>query len=278
MIRLAALVELRPGALTESPAECVLKIHVEAHERTTIVTAEGRLDFGAAAAFQAQLETLLAPSAAPAALLVDCAALEYVSSAGLRAFLLAARMAQRSGSSFALCAPRPAVREVLELSGFSRILTVHADRAAAHAGAAPTTGGWERRMSVPGDAAQLPVLTQFLTEFWSSMSLPQEALLTFELALEEVFMNVATHGSPAGARREVQLSLHLDAASLAMTIEDDGPEFNPLTVPAPDLGAPLAERRVGGHGVSLVRQTMDTVTYQRVSGRNRLTMTRRISD
>jgi anti-anti-sigma factor len=108
-----------------------LKIDVEVQDGVTIVTAEGRLDFGAAAAFQAQLEKLLAPPAAPAALLVDCTALEYVSSAGLRVFLLAARAAQRSGSSFALCSPRPAVREGLELSGFGRILTVHADRAAA---------------------------------------------------------------------------------------------------------------------------------------------------
>jgi serine/threonine-protein kinase RsbW len=254
----------------------VMKIHVEAQARTTIVMAEGRLDFGAAAAFQAQLEKLLAPPGAPAALLVDCSTLEYVSSAGLRAFLLAARAAQRSGSSFALCAPRPAVREVLELSGFSRILTVHADRAAAQACTEPTTGGGERRMSVPGDAAQLPVLTQFLKEFWSSTSLPQEPAVAFELALEEVFMNVATHGSATGGPREVQVSLRREAANLAMTIEDDGPEFNPLTVPAPDLSAPLAERRVGGHGVSLVRQMMDSVTYQRVGGRNRLTMTRHI--
>lgn len=108
-----------------------MKIDVEVQDGATIVTAEGRLDFGAAAAFQAQLEKLLAPAAAPAALLVDCTGLEYVSSAGLRVFLLAARAAQRSGGSFALCSPRPAVREVLELSGFGRILTVHADRAAA---------------------------------------------------------------------------------------------------------------------------------------------------
>jgi serine/threonine-protein kinase RsbW len=249
-----------------------LKTQVEARGATTIVAAEGRLDFRAAAAFQEQLETLLAAGAGRAVLL-DCAGLDYVSSAGLRALLVAARAAQRFGSSFALCALRPAVREVLELSGFSRILTVHADRDAA---LAPADGG-RRRISVAGAPQQLPVLTQFLMEFWSSKALPAAASMAFELALEEVFTNIVTHGSPGGARREVAVSLHLEAGELAMTIEDDGPEFNPLTLPLPDLEAPLAERPVGGQGVSLLRQMMGTVTYRRVGSLNQLTMTKRIA-
>lgn len=254
-----------------------MRTRVEAHGATTIVAAEGRLDFGAAPAFQEQLEKLLTPGAGRVAVLLDCAALDYVSSAGLRALLVAARAAQRFGSSFALCALRPAVREVLELSGFSRILTVHADRDAALALLAPAADGGRRRISVAGEARQLPVLTRFLMEFWSTAVLPASACMAFELALEEVFMNIVTHGSRDGARREVAVSLHLEAGELAMTIEDDGPEFNPLTLPGPDLEAPLAERPVGGQGVSLVRRMMGAVVYRRLGSRNQLTMTKRIS-
>ena len=70
-------------------------------------------------------------STAPAAVIIDCAGLEYVSSAGLRVFLLAARTSQRAGFRFALCSLQPAVREVFELSGFNRVIDVHPDRAAA---------------------------------------------------------------------------------------------------------------------------------------------------
>ena len=109
-----------------------LKVTLETLAQTTVMAAQGRLDFGAAAAFQRQLEQALdGAGTAPAALLVDCAALDYVSSAGLRAFLLAARAAQRAGIGFALCALQPAVREVFDLSGFSRIIAVHTDRATA---------------------------------------------------------------------------------------------------------------------------------------------------
>ena len=103
----------------------------------TLVIPAGRLDFSSAAEFQTQLEQAVAGTRAPAAVIVDCAALEYVSSAGLRAFLLAARAAQRAGVGFLLCALQPAVREVFDLSGFSRVIPVHPDRAAALAHAAP---------------------------------------------------------------------------------------------------------------------------------------------
>lgn len=101
----------------------------ETFAQATVVIPEGRLDFGASAGFQQQLEQALAGAGPPpAAVVIDCAALDYVSSAGLRVFLLAARESQRLGIGFALCALRPAVREVFELSGFTRVIAVHPDR------------------------------------------------------------------------------------------------------------------------------------------------------
>jgi anti-sigma B factor antagonist len=99
---------------------------------TTILIPAGRLDFAAAEGFQKQVELVLSGSASPPkALILDCAQLEYVSSAGLRIFLLAAKSAQRAAIWMSLCSLRPAVREVLDLSGFSRVMNVYPDRAAA---------------------------------------------------------------------------------------------------------------------------------------------------
>jgi anti-sigma B factor antagonist len=115
-----------------------VNIRLETLGSTTLVIPEGRLDFGSAPGFEKQLEQLFAGSGTvPAAVIIDCAALEYVSSAGLRVFLLAAKASQRAGISFGLCALIPAVREVFDLSGFSRIIAVYADRTAALAHASP---------------------------------------------------------------------------------------------------------------------------------------------
>ena len=258
-----------------------MNVRFESLVLTTLVIPEGRLDFGAAPGFQRQLEERLADSSSSVtALIIDCSALDYVSSAGLRVFLLAARAAERARISFGLCALKPAVREVFELSGFGRIIPVHADRAAALA-RAPTVAGRpgieERRMAVPSSAAQLPALTRFLQQFWSDARLPPPQALPFELALEEAFMNIVLHGSPAGTAPRIEVSLSLGDSALTMTVEDDGPEFDPLSVPIPDVTASIGARRVGGLGVFLVRRVMDSMSYQRVGARNRLSMTKGIA-
>ena len=135
----------------------------------------------------------------------------------------------------------------------------------------------ERRTTVASDVAQLPVLARFLKEFWSAAELPPAEALPFELALEEIFMNVVLHGSPAGTAPRVDVSLALADNGLTLTIEDDGEPFDPLALPAPDLTASIAERRVGGLGVYFVRQMMDAVSYRRVGARNQLSMTRQLA-
>jgi anti-anti-sigma factor len=250
-----------------------MKVRAERQGAAQLVIAEGRLDFGAATAFQRDLERAL--GAAGQVVIVDCAALDYVSSAGLRAFLQVARAAQRARTAFALCALKPVVREVFELSGFNRIITVYADRTAALAATLPATAQ-ARRMHVPGNAAELPALTQFLQDFWAAAALPAAQALPFELALEEVFMNVVMHGSTPGNVRAVELSLALIGQQVTMTLADDGPEFDPLTLPAPDVSLGLEERRVGGNGVFLIRQMMDAVHYRRTDAGNELTLTKEV--
>ena len=133
--------------------------------------------------------------------------------------------------------------------------------------------------TVPAEASQLAVLNHFLREFWATAGLPPARLGNFELALEEVFVNVVTHGRQPGiAPRRVEVSLSLGANAVTVTVEDDGPQFDPLSLPPPDVTASLADRNVGGLGVSLVRNLMDTVSYARIDGRNQLRMSKRLGD
>ena len=121
---------------------------------------------------------------------------------------------------------------------------------------------------MPAEAAYLPSLTRSLQQFWAAAALPAAHAHAFELSLEEVFMNVVMHGSAPGSLPQVELSLGFTDGAVTMIIEDDGAAFDPLSLPAPDVTSDVAERRVGGYGVFLVRQMMDTVSYQRVAARN----------
>lgn len=130
--------------------------------------------------------------------------------------------------------------------------------------------------TVPAEASQLAVLNQFLREFQAAARLSPVWMHSFELALEEIFMNVVMHGAQPGVAVRVTVSLDLGSDALALTVEDDGPPFDPLSLPPPDLSASLADRKVGGLGVYLVRRIMDTVTYARIAGRNQLRMSKRL--
>lgn len=59
---------------------------------------------------------------------VDFSNLTYISSAGLRVMLIAARMLKQQNATFAVCNLSGPVRSVFEISGFDRIIPVHSSR------------------------------------------------------------------------------------------------------------------------------------------------------
>ena len=60
---------------------------------------------------------------------------------------------------------------------------------------------------------------------------------------------------------------------LRLEIADFGRVFNPLEVNPPDLSRGLADRPIGGLGVFLVRNMVDSLAYRREDGRNILSFT-----
>jgi anti-sigma regulatory factor (Ser/Thr protein kinase) len=117
------------------------------------------------------------------------------------------------------------------------------------------------------------VLIDFVQHWCAETALPVAMAFPFEVALEEVCMNVIMHGTrDGGSPPEFSVSLSLDGNTVTMVIEDDGVAFDPLVVAAPDIDTPLEEREIGGLGVFLVRELMDDVSYAHTGTHNRLTM------
>jgi anti-sigma regulatory factor (Ser/Thr protein kinase) len=135
------------------------------------------------------------------------------------------------------------------------------------------TAHWQ----LPGDAGQLPDAITFLQSFWEEAELPVALGFTFELALEEVFLNVALHGADSSRVPSVALELTASDTEVVLIVADDARPFDPLTLATPDIAAALEDRTIGGLGVHLVRQMMDTVSYTYEAGHNRLRMTKHLS-
>lgn len=95
------------------------------------VTLAGRLDSATSNGLEKSLQTLFESPGSRT--LIDLLALDYVSSAGLRVVLMAAKRAKQSKGRLVLSGLQPHVKEVFEISGFLKILDVADSRAQAEA-------------------------------------------------------------------------------------------------------------------------------------------------
>jgi anti-anti-sigma factor len=73
----------------------------------------------------------------------------------------------------------------------------------------------------------------------------------------------------------VDVWFRIEPAAVEVTVADDGPAFNLLLQPEPDVTSPLQTRQPGGLGISLVKSLMDEVRYERTN-RNVLTIRKRL--
>ena len=95
-------------------------------EGNIVVTAvKGRLDSSSAPRLD---EVLAVIPEGSSGLVLDFAELSYISSAGLRVVLKAAKLARSSGVALAVCGLTPQVYEVFEVSGFSSLIPTHQSR------------------------------------------------------------------------------------------------------------------------------------------------------
>lgn len=91
----------------------------------------GRIDGSNAPSAERELLELLAQHGP--SMVADLSGLSFVSSAGLRVLLVAAKATRARGGRTVLAGPRPAVEEVLQMSGFNKIMPIAADVNAAQA-------------------------------------------------------------------------------------------------------------------------------------------------
>jgi anti-sigma B factor antagonist len=97
----------------------------------TVLTLSGRLDGLASPILDQKVDALVASGVR--SVVFDCSGLAYVSSAGLRSFLTAAKKLKTASGKASFAALAPAVHGVFELSGFLTVLEVHPTVASAAA-------------------------------------------------------------------------------------------------------------------------------------------------
>lgn len=90
-----------------------------------VLQVKGRLDQDTCEAFRGQLMTFVDTAARDGgAIVLDLSSLEYVSSAGLRCFMLASRQAKAQHGRIFVAALQPMVSEIFQISHFNLVFQV----------------------------------------------------------------------------------------------------------------------------------------------------------
>jgi anti-anti-sigma factor len=95
----------------------------------SVLAPSGRLDTDSATDLELALQDLIAAEARH--FVLDFSGIGYVSSAGLRVLLMAAKQLEGHKGSLRLCGLNPQVRQVFDIAGFSKLFQIFANRAAA---------------------------------------------------------------------------------------------------------------------------------------------------
>jgi sigma-B regulation protein RsbU (phosphoserine phosphatase) len=126
------------------------------------------------------------------------------------------------------------------------------------------------------DIQQIPTLADWV----DGLGVPDELNMPINLALEEAVSNVMLYAYPDQTDGKVFVEYvrrqNDDGEEMVFTISDNGIAFDPTQRPEVDITLSAEDRAIGGLGIHLVRQLMDTIYYERKENKNILTLIKKL--
>lgn len=132
-------------------------------------------------------------------------------------------------------------------------------------------------LTLTNDVREVAKLSSFQKSFYEKMNLETSLARQLRLAVEEAVVNVIEYAYPHGTEGNVGITMMFDGHRLKVVIDDSGVPFDPTAEKKADITLSAEERRVGGLGIHLVRELMDSINYERVNGHNILTLRKQIN-
>jgi sigma-B regulation protein RsbU (phosphoserine phosphatase) len=122
----------------------------------------------------------------------------------------------------------------------------------------------------------VPRLATFVEEICEALSFDDMVTMQMNLAIEEAVVNVMDYAYPEGVKGYVDIEVWADEQWLTFVITDSGKPFDPTTKGEVDITLSAEERDIGGLGIYLVRQMMDSIGYEYKDGHNVLTLKKKV--
>lgn len=133
----------------------------------------------------------------------------------------------------------------------------------------------QHHLTLKNEVEELTQLPAFVDAVCEEAGIDMALIASLNLALEETVTNVVLYAYKDGVGL-VDIDAIYDKNNLKFIITDNGIPFDPTTKEDADTTLSAEERPIGGLGIFLVRQIMDTVSYERKDGKNILTIVKKL--
>lgn len=133
-----------------------------------------------------------------------------------------------------------------------------------------------KNLTLPNDVQEVPRLAAFVEDICEVAGFDMGTTMKMNLAIEEAVVNVMNYAYPQGTKGTVNIVGTIEDNWLQFVITDTGIPFDPTVQEDADTTLSAEDRPIGGLGIFMVRQIMDSVSYERTEGKNVLTLKKKI--
>ena len=130
----------------------------------------------------------------------------------------------------------------------------------------------QKRIVLANDTQEVPKLNAFVEEVCQAVGFESSVALQIKVAVEEAVVNVMKYAYPRGQHGDVTIEAASNDVRLKFTIIDSGKPSDPTVQAEVDTSLSAMERNIGGLGIHIMRQNMDSINYERLNSLNVLTL------
>lgn len=105
----------------------------------------------------------------------------------------------------------------------------------------------------------LRIIENAVDEITSAVGVNQDNYGKILVATLEAVNNAITHGNKANPQKMVDVEITFDKNEMKITVTDEGPGFNPASIPDPTLPENIEE--LSGRGVFLMKKLADSISF-----------------
>ncbi|MBQ4387992.1 MAG: ATP-binding protein [Prevotella sp.] len=134
----------------------------------------------------------------------------------------------------------------------------------------------KKKLTLKNQVGELERVNQFIEEIGEELGLDMELRMNLNLVMEEMVSNVIFYAYPEDKTADIELVAEANGKELTFVLSDQGKEFDPTAKEDADPDVNPMDREIGGMGIFIVKNIMNQVTYQRLEGKNLLTMKKEI--